>query len=162
TPTAPCPAASSFLSGLLSCARQAVVDNLCALRRRAMDRHAQTCEFSRRTSRTATGVVLVGVALAGCSPHSKAAMRRPWRGGTLQLGPLLDTSGLDAHRHNPLLTSNVNDELPHFHLHAVTMTAAVKAPRGYQPDVTGVCTYRGGGCAPRLSRRNLLKNAVQD
>ena len=110
-----------------------------------MDRHAQPSEFSRRTFHTATGVALVGVALGGCRPRSKAAMRRPRRGGTLQFGPLLDTSGLDAHRHNQLLTSNVNDELPHFHLHAVTMTsAAVKALRGYQPGVTGAFTYRGG------------------
>jgi peptide/nickel transport system substrate-binding protein len=40
----------------------------------------------------------------------------------------------------------VHDELPHFHLHEVTMTsAAVKALRGYQPNVMGAFTYHGGG-----------------
>jgi ABC-type oligopeptide transport system substrate-binding subunit len=71
-----------------------------------MDRHAQTSEFSRRTFLTTTGAVLVGAALGGRSPRSEAATRRPGRSGPLQFGPLLDTSGLDSHRHNQLHTSN--------------------------------------------------------
>jgi peptide/nickel transport system substrate-binding protein len=40
----------------------------------------------------------------------------------------------------------VNVELPHFHLHEVTITsAAVKELRGYQPCVIGAFTYHGGG-----------------
>ncbi len=39
----------------------------------------------------------------------------------------------------------VNVELPHFHLHEVTQTsAAVKELQGYQPNVVGALTYRGG------------------
>jgi peptide/nickel transport system substrate-binding protein len=71
-----------------------------------MDRHTQTSEFSRRTFLTTTGAALVGTALGGLSPRSAAATRRPGRSGTLQFGPLIDTSGLDSHRHNQLLTSN--------------------------------------------------------
>ena len=42
--------------------------------------------------------------------------------------------------------SIVNVELPHFHLHEVTQTsAAVKELQGYQPNVVGALTYRGGG-----------------
>ena len=40
----------------------------------------------------------------------------------------------------------VNAELPHFHLHEVTQTsAAVKELRGYEPNIVGALTYRGGG-----------------
>jgi len=40
----------------------------------------------------------------------------------------------------------VNVELPHFHLHELTMTsAAAKEVQGYQPCVVGPFTYRGGG-----------------
>jgi ABC-type transport system substrate-binding protein len=40
----------------------------------------------------------------------------------------------------------VNVELPHFHLHEVTQTAvAAKELQGYQPNVVGALTYRGGG-----------------
>ncbi|MGH8069367.1 MAG: ABC transporter substrate-binding protein [Candidatus Entotheonellia bacterium] len=40
----------------------------------------------------------------------------------------------------------VNAELPHFHLHELTMTsAAVKALRGYQPCEVAPFTYSGGG-----------------
>src|SRR5215510_1666715 len=56
---------------------------------------------------------------------------------------------LDPARRKELYTAAwniVNDELPHFHLHEVTMTsAAVKALRGYQPGVTGAFTYASGG-----------------
>src|SRR5215470_12346670 len=56
---------------------------------------------------------------------------------------------LDPARRKALYTEAwniVNVELPHFHLHEVTMTsAAVKELRGYQPGVTGAFTYRGGG-----------------
>ena len=56
---------------------------------------------------------------------------------------------LDPVRRKELYTAAwniVNDELPHFHLHEVTMTsAAVKALRGYQPGVTGAFTYASGG-----------------
>src|SRR6266446_4643293 len=71
-----------------------------------MDRHAQTSEFSRRAFLATTGAALVGATLGGLSPRSEAATRRPGRGGALQFGPLLDTSGLDSHRHNQLHTSN--------------------------------------------------------
>src|SRR5262249_47403494 len=53
-----------------------------------------------------TSTAIVGAALGGLSPRSAAAPRRPGRSGTLQFGPLLDTSGLDSHRHNQLHTSN--------------------------------------------------------
>ncbi len=40
----------------------------------------------------------------------------------------------------------VNVELPHFHLHELTMTsAAVKELRGYQPCVIGAFSHRSGG-----------------
>jgi ABC-type transport system substrate-binding protein len=40
----------------------------------------------------------------------------------------------------------VNVELPHFHLHELTMTsAAVKKLKGYQPCVVGPFTHHGGG-----------------
>ncbi len=56
---------------------------------------------------------------------------------------------LDPARRKELYTAAwniVNVELPHFHLHEVTMTsAAVKALRGYQPGVTGAFTYASGG-----------------
>ena len=40
----------------------------------------------------------------------------------------------------------VNVELLHFHLHEVTQTAAAaKELQGYQPNVVGALTYRGGG-----------------
>src|SRR5262249_12599507 len=56
---------------------------------------------------------------------------------------------LDPARRKALYTEAwniVNVELPHFHLHEVTMTsAAVKELRGYQPGVTGAFTYRDGG-----------------
>jgi peptide/nickel transport system substrate-binding protein len=40
----------------------------------------------------------------------------------------------------------VNVELPHFHLHEVTMaSAAVKELRGYQPCVIGAFSHHGGG-----------------
>ncbi len=56
---------------------------------------------------------------------------------------------LDPARRKALYTAAwniVNVELPHFHLHEVTITsAAVKALRGYQPNVVGAFTHRGGG-----------------
>ena len=56
---------------------------------------------------------------------------------------------LDPVRRKELYTAAwniVNVELPHFHLHEVTITsAAVKALRGYQPNVVGAFTHRGGG-----------------
>src|SRR5712691_8788711 len=40
----------------------------------------------------------------------------------------------------------VNVELPHFHLHELTMTAAAaREVKGYQPCVVGPFTHRGGG-----------------
>ena len=71
-----------------------------------MDRQAQTMALSRRAFLTTTSTAIVGAALGGLSPRSAAAPRRPGRSGTLQFGPLLDTSGLDSHRHNQLHTSN--------------------------------------------------------
>src|SRR2546428_10341265 len=71
-----------------------------------MDRQAQTMALSRRALLATTGAAIVGAALGGLSPRSEAATRRPGRGGSLQFGPLLDTSGLDSHRHNQLHTSN--------------------------------------------------------
>src|SRR5215472_16861225 len=71
-----------------------------------MDRQAQTMALSRRAFLTTTSTAIVGAALGGLSPRSAAAPRRPGRGGTWQFGPLLDTSGLDSHRHNQLHTSN--------------------------------------------------------
>src|SRR6266487_4333964 len=71
-----------------------------------MDRQAQTMALSRRAFLATTGAALVGATLGGLSPRSEAATRRPGRSGTLQFGPLLDTSGLDSHRHNQLHTSN--------------------------------------------------------
>ncbi len=56
---------------------------------------------------------------------------------------------LDPARRKELYTAAwniINVELPHFHLHEVTITsAAVKALRGYQPNVVGAFTHRGGG-----------------
>src|SRR6266446_6466288 len=56
---------------------------------------------------------------------------------------------LDSARRKELYTAAwniVNNELPHFHLHEVVITsAAVKALRGYQPNVVGAFTHRGGG-----------------
>ena len=56
---------------------------------------------------------------------------------------------LDQARRKELYTAAwniVNVELPHFHLHEVTQTsAAVKGLLGYQPNVVGALTYRGGG-----------------
>ena len=71
-----------------------------------MDRHTETPDISRRTFLTATSAVLVGATLSGLAPHGTAAPRHPQRGGILQFGPLLDTSGLNSHRHNQLHTSN--------------------------------------------------------
>src|SRR5215831_886861 len=71
-----------------------------------MDRHTESLDISRRTFLTATSAVLVGATLSGLAPHGTAAQRHPQRGGILQFGPLLDTSGLDSHRHNQLHTSN--------------------------------------------------------
>ncbi len=56
---------------------------------------------------------------------------------------------LDPARRKELYTEAwgiVNVELPHFHLHEVALTsAAVKELRGYQPNMVGALTYRGGG-----------------
>src|SRR5215467_4426305 len=56
---------------------------------------------------------------------------------------------LDPARRKALYTEGwniVNVELPHFHLHEVTMTAvAAKELQGYQPNVVGALTYRDGG-----------------
>ena len=56
---------------------------------------------------------------------------------------------LDAARRKELYTEAwniVNVELPHFHLHELTMTsAAVKELRGYQPCVIGAFSHHGGG-----------------
>jgi hypothetical protein len=56
---------------------------------------------------------------------------------------------LDPARRKALYTEGwniVNVELPHFHLHEVTLTsAAAKDLRNYQPNVVGALTYRGGG-----------------
>src|SRR5215831_3424396 len=71
-----------------------------------MDRHTETPDISRRTFLTTTSAVLVGATLDGLVPYGIAAQRHPQRSGVLQFGPLLDTSGLDSHRHNQLHTSN--------------------------------------------------------
>src|SRR6266446_5031914 len=71
-----------------------------------MDRQRQTTALSRRTFLTTTSAALVGAALGRVAPESEAAQRHPKRGGALQFGPLLDTSGLDSHRHNQLHTSH--------------------------------------------------------
>jgi peptide/nickel transport system substrate-binding protein len=56
---------------------------------------------------------------------------------------------LDQARRKELYTEAwniVNVELPHFHLHELTMTsAAVKELRGYQPCVIGAFSHHGGG-----------------
>ena len=56
---------------------------------------------------------------------------------------------LDPARRKELYTEAwniVNLELPHFHLHELTMTgAAAKEVQGYQPCAVGPFTYRGGG-----------------
>jgi hypothetical protein len=56
---------------------------------------------------------------------------------------------LDRNKRRELYTEAwniVNDELPHFHLHELTMTsAAAKEVMGYQPCVVGPFTHRGGG-----------------
>jgi len=56
---------------------------------------------------------------------------------------------LDPARRKALYTEGwdiVNAELPYFFLHQVTQTsAAVKELKGYQPNVVGALTYRGGG-----------------
>jgi peptide/nickel transport system substrate-binding protein len=56
---------------------------------------------------------------------------------------------LDPARRKGLYTEAwniVNVELPHFHLHELTMTsAAAKEVKGYVPCVVGPFTYRGGG-----------------
>src|SRR5215475_11084489 len=56
---------------------------------------------------------------------------------------------LDPARRKELYTAAwniVNLELPHFHLHELTMTsAAAREVKGYQPCVVGPFTYRGGG-----------------
>jgi ABC-type transport system substrate-binding protein len=56
---------------------------------------------------------------------------------------------LDPARRKELYTEAwniVNLELPHFHLHELTMTAAAaKEVKGYQPCVVGPFTHRGGG-----------------
>src|SRR5215468_1079691 len=72
-----------------------------------MDRHAQMPDISRRTFLTTTSAALVGAALgSGLALRGEATQRQPQRGGVLQFGPHLDTSGLDSHRHNQLHTSN--------------------------------------------------------
>jgi peptide/nickel transport system substrate-binding protein len=56
---------------------------------------------------------------------------------------------LDPARRKALYTEAwniVNVELPHFHLHELTMTSvAAKQVQGYQPCVVGPFTYHGGG-----------------
>ena len=56
---------------------------------------------------------------------------------------------LDQARRKELYTEGwniVNVELPHFHLHELTMTSvAAKELKGYQPCVVGPFTHRGGG-----------------
>ena len=56
---------------------------------------------------------------------------------------------LDQARRKELYTAAwniVNVELPHFHLHELTMTSvAAKQVKGYQPCVVGPFTHRGGG-----------------
>ena len=56
---------------------------------------------------------------------------------------------LDVPRRKELYTEAwniVNQELPHFHLHELTMTSvAAKEVKGYQPCVVGSFTYHGGG-----------------
>src|SRR5262247_2751696 len=56
---------------------------------------------------------------------------------------------LDQARRKKLYTKAwniVNVELPHFHLHELTMTSvAAKQVKGYQPCVVGPFTYHGGG-----------------
>jgi peptide/nickel transport system substrate-binding protein len=71
-----------------------------------MENRTQTTALSRRTFLTTTSAALVGTALGGLAPQSEAAQRHPQRGGVLQFGTFVDTSGLDSHRHNQLHTSN--------------------------------------------------------
>jgi peptide/nickel transport system substrate-binding protein len=56
---------------------------------------------------------------------------------------------LDPARRKELYTEGwniVNVELPHFHLHELTMTSvAAREVKGYTPCVVGPFTYRGGG-----------------
>jgi len=56
---------------------------------------------------------------------------------------------LDQGRRKELYTEAwniVNVELPHFHLHELTMTSvAAKQVKGYHPCVVGPFTYHGGG-----------------
>jgi peptide/nickel transport system substrate-binding protein len=71
-----------------------------------MDRNSKTTELSRRTFLATTSAALVGAAWGGLVPQTEAAKRHPKRGGTLNYGAAGDTSGLDAHHHNQLLTSH--------------------------------------------------------
>ena len=71
-----------------------------------MDRHRQATSLSRRTFLATTSAALAGAALGGLAPRGTAAQRHPQRGGVLQFGSRLDTSGLDSHRHNQLHTGH--------------------------------------------------------
>jgi ABC-type transport system substrate-binding protein len=71
-----------------------------------MDRHTQAPDISRRTFLATVSATLASTALGGMVPHSMAATRHPKRGGVLQFGARLDTSGLDSHRHNQLHTGH--------------------------------------------------------
>jgi len=63
-------------------------------------------ELSRRNFLITTGGALAGMAAFGLGAPAAAAKRHPQRGGTLQFGSFHDTSGLDSHRNNQLLTSH--------------------------------------------------------
>ena len=67
---------------------------------------------------------------------------------------------LDPARRKELYTEAwniVNVELPHFHLHELTMTsAAAKEVKGYQPRVVGPLHTAEAAFARRLSRRNTV------
>src|SRR5262245_8933661 len=65
-----------------------------------MERYRQTTQLSRRAFLTTTSAALVGAVMGGRAPQSAAAQRHPKRGGVLQFGTRLDTSGLDSHRNN--------------------------------------------------------------
>src|SRR5215475_3785731 len=65
-----------------------------------MQRDRQTAQLSRRTFLATSSAALFGAVMGGLVPQSEAAQRYAKRGGVLQFGTRLDTSGLDSHRHN--------------------------------------------------------------
>jgi len=90
--------------------------------------------------------------LFGINLHSKSDYARSLAGWSNERYDKLVEEAkrtLDPARRRELYTEGwniVNVELPHFHLHELTMTSvAAKELKGYQPCVVGPFTHRGGG-----------------